>query len=1508
MVCGRKETGMMNDNILDGEGEGQGQGLTRLSQVSGGFLTINLNGWFTKVRRPEGRDNSGSGSNQCRYHALFSAIKRHKFSLVGVQEHHWGSLSKSEEARQWLIRKGWSMRETCGSGREGVAILWKSSEWAEVESWALHPRLLIVELSHASGDRLVFMVGHLHSEPGIRQKQWELLGKFCRKSGVRVDVSLCDHNSVLHAGATSRWNASMGTPEKKAIDSEDGIHLEWRLLDAWDTVHGADPEYPGYTHSYHREDVVIERRIDRIMVAQDLAAHLGSTYIIPIGFSDHMGVACWLRGVGEDQEGEKRWKFNLAALNDPQVVEKIRSELEGVSSNSFSGWERGIHILRKNSLKFSALQSERSPIWKEVCQYLRESHQGYVPRGAWQLFHRVGVQASTMSDAFNALNRLMVEEEHTIQKGLALDALRDALHTHDSLVRARRQRDKAVARMIKEIQSRRTIATLQNRQGHIVSGGLAVAEVLKDFWQSVTPPHLPQKDACKEWLQRLPLPSRWKTLVPSLIRPRTEEVLLESLKRMDGSAAPGEDGIWAACYQAFPEFFANRLEEIFKDLENGAALPPEWTISCVRPIPKKPGAVKPEDQRPIALQQCKVKWVMMTILVQIEDAMAQLVPPQQKAYLRGRRMEDHLLSVMATWETPPNIGMGEAWLAIDYSKAFDSVNHGLVEALLNFIQLPSFMVRICLSVMKGAIVFLVGRRLVREVELQPMSGIRQGDPLSPVIFVLLTSLLLFIKRRDDCTFWLYSDDTLIRVIGSQADLKGRVEGILEFIHSFGQWSGLRINMAKTELLLKGVPQEANWHGLRIARFIKYLGGYIGDIEVEKSFAPSLIKVHNRCCWLSTAPLCIEEKKLLIHSWVFPCLRIPALLRLAPESIQHKVTAGVRMALNLKPWRMSMEIYTLTPQRGGVGVIHPKVCLDWTLAQSFWRWTKDDTVLPPKANTLFREWVKKRGISLEPPNLPLIRMAGAPRIQVPWLVQSVRAWSRLMGMLPGVKIRHADLARTPLWHNKLFEVGGCTRACNPIIAKGVVSISHVVDLSEDGTPDFTIPEQWKKPLHMTLPDQIFYQEALQKIQKAHRNGVGVERKGAGFENAAMSNPLSMSLCVSSGSKQEKRQPQAVWKIFHRICLPGSDKDFIRQALWGKLSVASRLHFIFPDLPQWCPLDFAVEDHHHRLKSCSFLQLPTELLRRCLPFVLKDGRQVEVGRLCVDEPELSLTTPQGLLMWKIIRTLWVYRCSVMFKGEQVHQVPFMAMLRDGLKWWMKEEVLAVPLPLVSCFISGVEGWLTTSAMPPLLPFASSVNLVHRKRKRQSEITTPPPPPAPGEDEARDQAKGLWKKVFTDGSFAWESAGVGFAGAGFCVEGEPAWDTSLHLPGDLQTNNRAELFAVIMAVETLPQEWPLQLISDSSYVVKGIKERFGGPRAIRKIVRLVANEDLWNRLEKSLSKRLPPWEVEWTRGHVGLPGNERADRLANEGRMKHPSRILWQVHRQKPPIWMQWDDPSS
>ena len=157
-----------------------------------------------------------------------------------------------------------------------------------------------------------------------------------------------------------------------------------------------------------------------------------------------------------------------------------------------------------------------------------------------------------------------------------------------------------------------------------------------------------------------------------------------------------------------------------------------------------------------------------------------------------------------------------------------------------------------------------------------------------------------------------------------------------------------------------------------------------------------------------------------------------------------------------------------------------------------------------------------------------------------------------------------------------------------------------------------------------------------------------------------------------------------------------------------------------------------------------------------------------------------------------------------------------------------------------------------------------------------------------------------------------GVGFAGSGFYVEageGQSSMESAIPLPGEKQTNNRAELFALIMAARKLPQEWSLAFYCDSMYVVHGVKQRLpqtgqASNTGQRLVGREAAYADLWELVISALSARQQQWAIFWLRGHVGIEGNEKADRLANRARVENPLRLSWLRRQPMPSTWFEWE----
>ncbi len=132
----------------------------------------------------------------------------------------------------------------------------------------------------------------------------------------------------------------------------------------------------------------------------------------------------------------------------------------------------------------------------------------------------------------------------------------------------------------------------------------------------------------------------------------------------------------------------------------------------------------------------------------------------------------------------------------------------------------------------------------------------------------------------------------------------------------------------------------------------------------------------------------------------------------------------------------------------------------------------------------------------------------------------------------------------------------------------------------------------------------------------------------------------------------------------------------------------------------------------------------------------------------------------------------------------------------------------------------------------------------------------------------------EIFTDGSCLGNPGPGGYAAILRYQQREKALSAGFHLT----TNNRMELMAAIVALETLTQPCEVALCTDSQYVRQGItrwihnwKAR-GWKTADKKPVK---NIDLWQRLDEALSHHQIQWL--WVKGHAGHAENERCDELA-------------------------------
>jgi hypothetical protein len=231
-----------------------------------------------------------------------------------------------------------------------------------------------------------------------------------------------------------------------------------------------------------------------------------------------------------------------------------------------------------------------------------------------------------------------------------------------------------------------------------------------------------------------------------LLKPFTAEEVKRAVSLMGANKAPGPDGLTAGFYQFHWDTLGLGITSAVLNFLNGGDLPDTMNRTTIVLIPKVKNPQEMKQFRPISLCNVIYKICSKVLANRLRLVLDDVVAEEQSAFVPGRLITDNVLvAYECTHYLQRKKGKsGACAVKLDMAKAYDRVEWEYLHQImlkLGFNETFVSLVMRCVT----SVSFAIKVNGVLSSTFRPTRGIRQGDPISPYLFLLcvegLSSLL-----------------------------------------------------------------------------------------------------------------------------------------------------------------------------------------------------------------------------------------------------------------------------------------------------------------------------------------------------------------------------------------------------------------------------------------------------------------------------------------------------------------------------------------------------------------------------------------------------------------------------------------------------------------------------------------------------------------------------------------------------------------------------------------------
>lgn len=399
--------------------------------------------------------------------------------------------------------------------------------------------------------------------------------------------------------------------------------------------------------------------------------------------------------------------------------------------------------------------------------------------------------------------------------------------------------------------------------------------------------------------------------ISNTVEPIDEKEVYKHITSLKTEKSPGPDGLSNEALRHGLPILLNPITNLFNKILDTEMVPKQWCTSDIILLYKKGNPLDVGNYRPISLLSCIYKIFSSILSQRIAQKIDNAQTIEQAGFRSGFSTIDHIHTLGQVTSKYKEFNKPLYVAFIDYSKAFDSINHNAIWNALQLSKIDQKYINIIKFIYANSTSKVKLETRGEEVKIE--RGVRQGDPISPKLFIAVLENIF--KNLNWHHKGIEMDGRYLSHLQFADDivlLTEKPEELQEMICSLDQEShkiGLEMNINKTRIMTNSYekPIKLNGKPLEYVQKYIYLGKQISFSNSNEEEIERRINITWKKFWslkeILKGDYSVNLKRIVIDTCLLPCLLYGSQTWIYTNKTKHKIQttqrAIERSILNIK---------------------------------------------------------------------------------------------------------------------------------------------------------------------------------------------------------------------------------------------------------------------------------------------------------------------------------------------------------------------------------------------------------------------------------------------------------------------------------------------------------------------------------------------------------------------------------------------------------------------------------